>query len=155
RERQTAGSRGVVSLQLALLGTRLLLAALFATAGLTKLVNRGETRRMLAEFGVPDPFTASGALFLPLAELAGAVALVPVATRGRARRRGPRGGGGGGRAGAPPPLHRRRHRHARARAPSGLQLLRPARLRADRRRHHPPQRRARGRRRLRGAAGTQ
>src|SRR5262249_11106198 len=48
--------------------------------GLTKLVNRGETRRMLAEFGVPAPFTASGALLLPLAELAVAVALVPVAT---------------------------------------------------------------------------
>lgn len=60
----------------ALVIARLVLAAVFLVAGVTKLADRSGTRQALADFDAParliDPFT----LLLPLAELASAIALV-------------------------------------------------------------------------------
>lgn len=67
-------------MDVALLVARLLLAAVFAVAGLAKLADLRGSRQAVRDFGIPgrlaDPF---GAL-LPLAELGIAVALVPKAT---------------------------------------------------------------------------
>jgi peroxiredoxin len=59
------------------LGARILLAVVFATAGVAKLLDRRGTREALQGFGVPSFALASGAILLPVAELATAVALVP------------------------------------------------------------------------------
>ena len=59
-----------------LLAARLTLAVVFATAGLAKLVDRSGSRRALADFGVPRPLTAPGAVVLPVAELAVAAGLL-------------------------------------------------------------------------------
>jgi peroxiredoxin/uncharacterized membrane protein YphA (DoxX/SURF4 family) len=61
----------------AVLGVRILLAVVFATAGVAKLFDRRGTREALEGFGVPSFALASGAILLPVAELATAVALVP------------------------------------------------------------------------------
>jgi methylamine dehydrogenase accessory protein MauD len=61
----------------AVLGVRMLLAVVFATAGVAKLLDRRGTREALEGFGVPGVALASGAILLPVAELATAVALVP------------------------------------------------------------------------------
>jgi uncharacterized membrane protein YphA (DoxX/SURF4 family)/thiol-disulfide isomerase/thioredoxin len=60
-----------------LLAARVLLAAVFATAGIAKLRDRPGTQDSLQEFGVPKSLVSPFALALPLAELATAVALVP------------------------------------------------------------------------------
>jgi peroxiredoxin/uncharacterized membrane protein YphA (DoxX/SURF4 family) len=62
------------------LTARIVLAALFAVAGLTKLADRAGTRKSLAEFGLPAILVSPVTILLPLAELACAVALVPVST---------------------------------------------------------------------------
>ena len=59
-----------------LLGVRVGLAAVFATAGFAKLFDQPGARRSLGEFGAPGPLVFIGALLLPLAELATAAALV-------------------------------------------------------------------------------
>jgi thiol-disulfide isomerase/thioredoxin/uncharacterized membrane protein YphA (DoxX/SURF4 family) len=59
------------------LAARLLLAVVFATAGIAKLHDRPGTRTALGEFGVPSFALSAGSLLLPLAELVTAVALVP------------------------------------------------------------------------------
>jgi methylamine dehydrogenase accessory protein MauD len=59
---------------------RLLLASVFATAGLAKLADRAGSRRVAADFGVPAALSAPFGVLLPLAELAVAVALIPAAT---------------------------------------------------------------------------
>src|SRR2546429_7089839 len=64
----------------AVLGVRALLAAVFATAGVAKLLDRRGTREALEGFGVPSFALAPGAILLPVAELATAVALVPQPT---------------------------------------------------------------------------
>jgi thiol-disulfide isomerase/thioredoxin/uncharacterized membrane protein YphA (DoxX/SURF4 family) len=61
----------------AVLAARLLLAAVFAVAGVAKLLDRRGTREALQEFGVPPFGLSAGAILLPVAELATAVALVP------------------------------------------------------------------------------
>jgi methylamine dehydrogenase accessory protein MauD len=61
----------------AVLGARILLAVVFATAGVAKLLDRTGTREALQGFGVPSFALATGAILLPVAELATAVALVP------------------------------------------------------------------------------
>lgn len=53
-----------------LVALRLLLAAVFATAGLAKLRDRRGTRTALADFGAPAPAVPALALLLPVAELA-------------------------------------------------------------------------------------
>jgi uncharacterized membrane protein YphA (DoxX/SURF4 family)/peroxiredoxin len=61
-----------------LLGASVLLAAVFATAGVGKLMDLPGARRALGEFGVPDALARPGAVVLPLAELAVAVGLLVV-----------------------------------------------------------------------------
>jgi len=62
------------------LAARIILAAAFAVAGLAKLADRAGTRKSLADFGSPAFLISPVAISLPLAELACAVALVPVAS---------------------------------------------------------------------------
>ena len=62
---------------IALLVARLVLAAVFAVAGLAKLADRAGTRQALRNFGLPAMLAAPLGVLLPLAELAVAVALVP------------------------------------------------------------------------------
>jgi uncharacterized membrane protein YphA (DoxX/SURF4 family) len=59
---------------------RLVLAAVFAVAGIAKLADGDGARRALRAFQVPEPLVAGLAIFLPLAELATAGLLVPAAT---------------------------------------------------------------------------
>lgn len=59
-----------------LLASRLVLAGVFAVAGLSKLLDRGGSRQSLREFGVPGPLIGLLALGLPVAELVCAVLLV-------------------------------------------------------------------------------
>lgn len=64
----------------AALASRLVLAAVFAVAGLSKLVDRAGTRAGLAEFGVPMRLVAVTAVVVPLAELTVAALLIPATT---------------------------------------------------------------------------
>ncbi|HEY8745519.1 MAG TPA: MauE/DoxX family redox-associated membrane protein [Chloroflexota bacterium] len=64
----------------ALLAARLLLAAVFAVAGIAKLLDRSGSRQAMRDFGVPERLTAPAGLLLPLGELAVAVLLVPART---------------------------------------------------------------------------
>ncbi|HTT95471.1 MAG TPA: MauE/DoxX family redox-associated membrane protein [Solirubrobacterales bacterium] len=66
-------------MQSALLVLRLLLAAVFVVAAVGKARDQAGTRRSLESFGVPRAFAPAAAVVLPAAELAIAVALVPVA----------------------------------------------------------------------------
>ena len=61
-----------------LLAARMLLAAVFAVAGVAKLLDQPGSRRSLVGFGVPNTAIPAIAVLLPLAELAIAAALVPV-----------------------------------------------------------------------------
>ena len=63
-----------------LVGARMLLLVVFATAGIAKLLDREGSREALSGFGVPAGALSAGAILLPLAELATAIALVPTAT---------------------------------------------------------------------------
>jgi hypothetical protein len=63
-----------------LLGARLGLALIFAVAAIGKLADQSGARDSLARFGTPRPLIRSGALILPLAELAVAALLIPAAT---------------------------------------------------------------------------
>jgi peroxiredoxin len=65
---------------LALLGARLVLAAVFVTAGAAKLADPPGSRRALADFGIPASLAAPVATVLPFAELATAAALIPTAS---------------------------------------------------------------------------
>src|SRR5690348_10994712 len=58
------------------IGVQVLLAAVFATAGTAKLLDRAGFQRALVGFGVPQALAAALAVALPLAEIAVAVALV-------------------------------------------------------------------------------
>ena len=59
---------------------RLLLAVVFAIAGIAKLADPAGARKSLVDFGVPAFLGKPLALLIPLAELACAVALIPQAT---------------------------------------------------------------------------
>lgn len=63
-----------------LLIMRVVLAGVFATAGLAKLADRAGSARALAAFGVPAPLARPLGVILPLVELATAAALVPAAS---------------------------------------------------------------------------
>jgi peroxiredoxin/uncharacterized membrane protein YphA (DoxX/SURF4 family) len=65
---------------LLLLAARLVLAAVFAVSGLGKLADRPGSRQAMIGFGVPQLFAAPAGFLLPLAELATAVLLIPLAT---------------------------------------------------------------------------
>src|SRR5260370_9023428 len=65
------------TMEIALLTARLLLAAMFAVAGLAKLWGAAGSRAALIGFGLPAALATPLGRLLPLAELAVAVALVP------------------------------------------------------------------------------
>ncbi len=67
-------------MEIVLLVGRLLLAAVFAVAGVAKFVDRAGSRQALFDFGLPGGLAAPLAILLPLAEIVVAVALVPLAT---------------------------------------------------------------------------
>lgn len=62
------------------LGLRLLLAAVFITAGVGKLMDLNGSRRAVNDFGVPEPAAGVIGTLLPVAELAAGVALIFVPT---------------------------------------------------------------------------
>jgi uncharacterized membrane protein YphA (DoxX/SURF4 family) len=66
---------------------QLLLAVVFATAGVGKLLDRAGSRTALAAFGVPEAVVPVASVLLPAAELATAVALAGSLVRWRAARR--------------------------------------------------------------------
>lgn len=59
---------------------RLVLFAILAVAGITKLADQPGTRKAVVGFGVPEGLSATVAIALPIAELAIAVALLPETT---------------------------------------------------------------------------
>lgn len=61
-------------------GGRALLAAVFATAGISKLMDRAGSQKSLVDFGVPPSLTRPLAWALPIAELVGAALVMPAAT---------------------------------------------------------------------------
>lgn len=71
------GSRIV---ELALLLARLLLSAVFLLAGVAKVMDRKGAFKALSEFGLPRAFAQPLSALLPVAEIAIAVALVPLAS---------------------------------------------------------------------------
>ena len=65
-----------------MLGLRLVLSAVFATAGVAKLMDLTGSRRALEDFGVPVRLARPGGLLLPLFEIAIAAALLfPISAR--------------------------------------------------------------------------
>jgi peroxiredoxin/uncharacterized membrane protein YphA (DoxX/SURF4 family) len=64
-------------MDVALVIARLLLAAVFAFSGVAKLLDQAGSRQAVIAFGVPSPLAKPFGLFLPLAELAVAAALIP------------------------------------------------------------------------------
>src|SRR5580658_3698886 len=64
-------------MHVALLGARLVLAAVFAVASATKLADLAGSRTAVAAFGVPERLAAPLGTLLPLAELGVAAALLP------------------------------------------------------------------------------
>ncbi|MBA3327563.1 MAG: TlpA family protein disulfide reductase [Solirubrobacterales bacterium] len=66
------------------LAVQVLLAGVFATAGIAKLLDRPGSRRALADFGLAERLARPGAVALPVAELATALALLaePIARGG-------------------------------------------------------------------------
>jgi len=64
----------------ALLIARLILAAVFAVAGVAKLLDRNGTRQGLEGFGLPARVAGPGSIVLPLVEIAVAILLLPVDT---------------------------------------------------------------------------
>jgi len=67
-------------MDIALLVARLLLALVFVVAGLAKLADRQGSRQAAIDFGVPGALATPLAVFLPLAELAVAMTLIPTST---------------------------------------------------------------------------
>src|SRR5215208_75573 len=65
---------------LLLLIARLLLAGIFAVAGMAKLADREGSRRAVVDFGLPSALAAPLGLLLPLAELAVTASLLPAST---------------------------------------------------------------------------
>src|SRR5215218_1130685 len=67
-------------MDITMLLARLLLALVFATAGVAKLADRQGSRQAIIDFGVPSVLAAPLGLLLPLAELAVAATLLPAST---------------------------------------------------------------------------
>jgi methylamine dehydrogenase accessory protein MauD len=67
-------------MDIVVLFARLLLAVVFAVAGVAKLADREGSRQAVAGFGVPAALAAPLGILLPFAELAVAIALIPTAT---------------------------------------------------------------------------
>lgn len=64
-------------MDIVLLIARLLLAGVFLTAGIAKLMDRAGSRRAVEDFGVPSSLASPLGILLPVAELATAIALIP------------------------------------------------------------------------------
>jgi thiol-disulfide isomerase/thioredoxin len=64
----------------AMLFTRLVLAAVFAVAGVAKLADRAGSRQAIVDFGLPARLATPLGILLPLYELAVAAALIPTPT---------------------------------------------------------------------------
>ena len=62
----------------AILALRFFLAGVFVTAGVGKLLDLEGSRRAVTDFGVPERAARTVGLLLPIAELAVAIALIPV-----------------------------------------------------------------------------
>src|SRR4051794_10712615 len=71
---------GSTDMDTALLIARLVLAGVFAVAGVAKLLDREGSREGLEGFGVPKNIAAPGSIVLPVVEIAIAILLLPVAT---------------------------------------------------------------------------
>jgi len=69
-----------IQMTTAVLAIRMLLAAVFAVAGIAKLRDLEGSRAAMRDFGVPAKFAGPAGVLLPIAELAVAVGLVPTAT---------------------------------------------------------------------------
>lgn len=69
-----------MTMEMLLVFGRIVLAAVFAVAGLTKLLDRPGSRRAMIDFGVPVALAGAFGIALPLAEITVAAALVPAAT---------------------------------------------------------------------------
>lgn len=67
-------------MEILLLIARLLLTAVFGTAGVTKAIDRDGTSRALIGFGVPESLAKPFGWLLPVIEIGVAVALLPLAT---------------------------------------------------------------------------
>src|SRR5215218_3512162 len=67
-------------MHVALLVARLVLALVFAVAGVTKLADRTGSKQAMADFGLPKSLATPLGILLPLAELAVAAALIPAST---------------------------------------------------------------------------
>jgi thiol-disulfide isomerase/thioredoxin len=67
-------------MDLALLLTRLVLAAVFLVAGVAKLLDRRGSIQAMRDFGLPERLATPAGIALPLAELAVAILLLPTAT---------------------------------------------------------------------------
>jgi peroxiredoxin/uncharacterized membrane protein YphA (DoxX/SURF4 family) len=67
-------------MEIALLITRLLLAAVFAVAGVAKLADRAGSQQALTDFGVPAVLARPVGLLVPVTELGIAMALLPEVT---------------------------------------------------------------------------
>ena len=65
---------------ISLLIARVLLAGIFAVAGVAKLADRKGSRQAIIDFGAPTALAAPLGILLPLAELAVAIALIPAFT---------------------------------------------------------------------------
>jgi len=68
--------RTMAGMDFFVIAAQLLLAVVFVTAGLAKLLDQPGSRSALAGFGVPEPVVPAVGLLLPLVELATAVALL-------------------------------------------------------------------------------
>src|SRR5918994_201084 len=62
-----------------LLAARLILAAVFVVSGISKLFDLSGSQAAMRSFGVPERFTRTGGIALPIAELVIAVLLIPAA----------------------------------------------------------------------------
>src|SRR5829696_7536932 len=82
-DRQTgfrlSSCRGFERMDALLLAARLILAAVFAVSGISKLFDLSGSQAAMRSFGVPEPFTRAGGIALPIAELVIAVLLIPTA----------------------------------------------------------------------------
>src|SRR5919204_5247213 len=79
REARQSACSGVTMVRMGwlVLALRLVLAVVFGTAGIAKLLDLEGSRQALADFRVPRRWLRAGAIVLPALELATAVALVP------------------------------------------------------------------------------
>lgn len=72
--------QGDPKVDIAILAARMLLAAVFAVAGVAKLADLAGSRQAMRDFGVPKRLATPLGTFLPLVEIAVAVTLLPRAT---------------------------------------------------------------------------